>query len=455
MIQEERIQVLNAAPLRRGRYVLYWMQQSQRAHFNPALEYAVEQANGLRQPVVAVFGLTSRFPEANLRHYTFMLEGLRETAARLEERGIRLVVLAREPFAAALDLAPEASLVVTDRGYLRIQREWRRLAAEQAPCRLVQVEGDVVVPVEAASAKEEIGARTLRPRLHRHLERFLTRLAERTVRKDSLGMRRVRHQGLDLDDLDAALAGLDIDRTVAPSPVFRGGTSTAMRLLGSFLRGELSSYAEEARDPGLECTSHLSPYLHFGQISPVHVALEVVGERGIRRQNTEAFLEQLIVRRELSMNFVSYNPRYDAFACLPAWARRTLDRHRQDRRPALYPEDRLERAETDDPYWNAAQREMVGTGKMHGYMRMYWAKKILEWTETPEEAFRIALAMNNRYELDGRDPNGFAGVAWCFGLHDRPWKERPVFGQVRAMNARGLERKFDMHRYLRRVGHGR
>ena len=448
MIQPERIQVLQERPIRHGRYVLYWMQQSQRAEFNPALDVAIEHANGLRKPVVAVFGLTSRFPEANLRHYVFMLEGLRETRKSLEQRGIQLVVLLQPPVEAALSLSAEASLVVADRGYLRIQRQWRQRVAEEARCPVIQVEGDVVVPVEVASVKEEYGARTLRPRIQRHLERFLAELDERPVRMDSLG---IRLQGLDLDDLDGILARLRIGRGVPAVRTFRGGTSEARRHLDAFLYEKLSSYSEESNDPSLNCVSHLSPYLHFGQISPVYVALQVKRTKGIRSQNTEAFLEQSIVRRELSMNFVFYNPQYDSFACLPDWAKKTLEKHRRDRRPYLYTETELERAETHDPCWNAAQREMVTSGKMHNYMRMYWGKKILEWTEAPEEAFRIALALNNKYELDGRDANGFTGVAWCFGKHDRPWKERPVFGMVRYMNAEGLRRKFDMEAYIRRV----
>ncbi len=449
MVEPERIQPLNRKPRRPGRYVLYWMQQSQRAEWNPALEYAVGQANALGQPVVVVFGLTGRFPEANLRHYRFMLEGLRETLQALAGRGIRMVVLKESPVTAALRLAAEASLLVADRGYLRIQRLWRQRVARRARISVVQVEGDVVVPADVASSKEEYGARTLRPRIQRHLERFLTDLVPEPVRKDSLGLS--LEEGIRLDDLDSVLAGLQIDRSVPAVGSFRGGTCKARELLDRFIQERLSTYRQESADPGLNNVSHLSPYLHFGQISPVYAALEVRRARGVRRENVEAFLEQLIVRRELAVNFVLYNPSYDRYEGLPEWARRTLERHKADRRAYLYTEQEFERAETHDPYWNAAQREMVTTGKMHNHMRMYWAKKILEWTETPADAFRIALALNNKYEIDGRDPNGFAGVAWCFGKHDRPWAERPVFGQVRYMNAAGLERKFDMEAYLKRV----
>jgi deoxyribodipyrimidine photo-lyase len=449
MVEPERIQPLNRKPRRRGLYVLYWMQQSQRAEWNPALEYAVQEANTLGQPLVVVFGLTSRFPEANLRHYKFMLEGLRETHRALADRGVQMVVLKEPPVTAALRMAAEASTLVVDRGYLRIQRLWRQRVARRARISVVQVEGDVVVPAEIASSKEEYGARTLRPRIKRHLERFLTEFVSEPLRKDSLGLS--LEEGICLDDIDSALAELKVDRSVPAVGSFRGGTSQARQLLERFVHEKLSCYRQDSGDPGLNNVSHLSPYLHFGQISPVYAALQVRQAQGVRWENVEAFLEQLVVRRELSVNFVLHNPDYDKYEGLPDWARRTLERHKIDPRAYLYTEQQFERAETHDPYWNAAQREMVATGKMHNYMRMYWAKKILEWSETPQEAFRIALALNNKYELDGRDPNSFAGVAWCFGKHDRPWAERPVFGQIRYMNAAGLERKFDMEAYLKRV----
>jgi deoxyribodipyrimidine photo-lyase len=192
----------------------------------------------------------------------------------------------------------------------------------------------------------------------------------------------------------------------------------------------------------------MSPYLHFGQISPVYIVQRVLESA---QAGVEEYLEELIIRRELSMNFVTYNPFYDTYGGLPDWARRTLAEHAEDPREHIYSRSEFEEARTDDPYWNAAQQELLVTGKMHGYMRMYWGKKILEWSETPEEAYRTALILNNRYELDGRDPNGYAGVAWCFGRHDRAWKERPVFGKIRYMNAAGLNRKFDAGRYAARI----
>ncbi len=308
------------------------------------------------------------------------------------------------------------------------------------------METNVIVPVETVSAKEEFAARTLRPKILKHLAKFLVPLPEAEPKKDSLGL---RCSSLELDEVERPLSRLPLDRSVGPVDGFRGGTAEAKRFLADFVETKLEQYAESRNDPNADGVSHLSPYLHFGQISPLVVAREV-GEKG--SSGKEAFLEELIVRRELSMNFVFYNDRYDEFGGLPDWCQKTLGEHERDRREYTYGPAEFEEARTHDPYWNAAQKEMVVRGKMHGYMRMYWGKKILEWSRKPEEAFRTALALNNKYELDGRGPNGFAGVAWCFGKHDRPWFERPIFGKVRYMSAGGLVKKFDADAYVKSGG---
>jgi deoxyribodipyrimidine photo-lyase len=448
VIQPERVEFLNEEYPRSGRYVLYWMHRSQRAFGNHALEFAVREANRLKVPIVVGFGITQRLPQGQERHYAFMLEGLRETEAALRERGIKLAVRLSPPPLAALDLAAGAAVLVMDRGYLRLQRRWRERVAREAACRVVQVESDVVVPVDTASEREEYAARTLRPKIDRHLTRFLKPIEETRPVRDSLDSKLV---GVDVSDVDRLLKRLRIGRQALRVTRFRGGTSEARRLLADFVGGALRRYGEDHSDPGQEAVSHLSPYLHFGQISPIEVALAVRRARGVKRAEKQAFLEELIVRRELSVNFCERNASYDSLDGLPDWARGTLAKHGRDRREYVYGRRAFESARTHDDYWNAAQRELVTTGKMHGYMRMYWGKKILEWSKSPEEAFRIAIALNNRYELDGRDPNSFAGVAWCFGKHDRPWKERKVFGTVRWMSRQGLTRKFDMDAYVARV----
>jgi deoxyribodipyrimidine photo-lyase len=342
-------------------------------------------------------------------------------------------------------MSRDAALVVADRGYLRVQRQWRRAVSGQIDRALFEVESDTVVPVEVVSSKREYAAATIRPRIHRHLDRFMKPVRRTGPKKDSLGF---AFDSVNLADLDQVLDTLDIDRSVMPVDWIRGGSTAAHRWLKEFLDNRIDHFADLRNDPSQDYLSNMSPYLHFGQISPLYVALQAAKRRSA---GTQAFLEELIVRRELSMNFAWFNRAYDSYSSLPEWARVTLDEHRRDLRPAQYSRDQLERAQTHDPYWNASQREMVHRGKMHGYMRMYWGKKILEWSPTPEEAFAVALYLNNRYEIDGRDANGFTGVAWCFGNHDRPWKERPIFGKVRYMNDRGLRRKFDVDSYVRKT----
>lgn len=466
MIHDTRLQTLNPLPGRPGEYVLYWMQASQRAEDNHALEYAIRQANTLGLPLVVGFGLTADFPEANLRAYVFMLEGLRETQVELRRRKIALVVRRGSPPEVALELAAGAALLVVDRGVLRVQKAWREEVARRAPCRVVQVESEVVVPVEVTSDKEEYAARTLRPRLHRHLEEYLQPLAVTRPRHSSL---KLGLESLDLADPEALARSLGVAVDVPPSPLYRGGAQEAHRRLQRFVEQGLAGYEADRNEPWKDATSHLSPYLHFGQLSPLRLTLTVLEHCGdplqvlalLPRRETEStvplvagavgFLEELLVRRELAWNYTHYNPRYDEYEALPPWARLTLQRHATDRRPYLYSLPQLEQAQTHDPYWNAAMQEMVWTGYMHNYMRMYWGKKVLEWTADPAEAYARLLYLNNKYFLDGRDPASFTNVAWCFGKHDRPWQERAVFGTVRYMNAAGLERKFDLSRYLARV----
>jgi deoxyribodipyrimidine photo-lyase len=447
MIQAERIKPLNNRGIIAGNpYVLYWMQSAQRAECNHALEYAIRQANLLKKPLLVYFGVTEDFPEGNARHYRFMLEGLKETASVLKQRNIRLLVRRISPEKGALALSKSAIVTVTDRGYLKVERAWRDALAKGAACRTIQVETNALVPVETASGKEEYAAMALRPKVARLMDTYARPLEETAVHHPSLGLS-LPYEAFNIEDTGAALKALNLDNTVTPSPL-TGGTSQAKRLLETFISSKLAAYPDMKNVPGLEGSSALSSYLHFGQISPLAVLLAVKEAPEAAR---EAFLEELVVRRELGMNFALYNGAYDTFDCLPSWAKATLDRHRGDRRPYLYSLEELEGAGTHDGYWNAAQAEMALAGRMNGYMRMYWGKKILEWAKTPEEAFRRALYLNNRYSLDGRDPNSFAGVAWCFGKHDRPWKEREIFGTVRFMNARGLERKFDMKHYLEKV----
>jgi len=445
VIHPARIQHLNSKPLINGQYVLYWMQASQRVLDNHALTYGISKANELKKPLVVFFGLTDSFPEANERHYVFMLEGLQEIAQDLNKMGITFVLQQISPPKGVLKLAEDACLMVCDRGYLNIQKTWRQTVAERIPCPCVQVETDVIVPVETTSEKEEYAAATIRPKIHNHLSDFLRQLQHVSPKIDALS---ITLDSLEVSDLTKMVHQLTIDHTVKKSRYFTGGTRQALRWYHTFLNEKLPYFAEERNDPSKQYLSQMSPYLHFGQISPLTLALKL---KNVHHPSKESFLEELIVRRELSMNFVHYNAKYDSYQSLPEWCKHTLEQHKKDAREYAYSLDTLEHGHTHDPYWNAAQQEMMITGKMHGYMRMYWGKKIIEWTEDPETAFRSALYLNNKYELDGRDPNGFTGVAWFFGKHDRAWKERPIFGKIRYMNAKGLERKFPIQRYVQQI----
>lgn len=435
-IEPERIHRLNDRPSARGQYVLYWMQASQRAFWNPALEFAIDLANEHKLPVLVVFGLTPNYPEANLRHYAWMLQGLREAAQALRERDIGFVMRLGNPPDVALSLADRAAVLVTDRGYLRHQRAWRAYLAERASCSVIEIEGDAVVPVETAYPRQAVSAAVLRRRIQPLLPRFLRPLQEQAPQVRA----NFDEPSLDLDSLENIFAQLEVDRLVEPVDL-PSGTHAARAQLRSFLEKNLARYAELRNDPRHDATSGLSPYLHFGQISPVEIAWEV---SRVDHPSAHVFLEELIIRRELAINFVWYNPNYDTWAGLPQWAQQTLQAHAADPRPAIYSLNQLESAQTDDPIWNAAQSALIRTGRMHNYLRMYWGKRLLVWTAHPEEALRMGLYLNNKYALDGRDPNSYAGVGWCFGLHDRPFSERPIFGKVRPMTPEGFTRKYGM-----------
>jgi deoxyribodipyrimidine photo-lyase len=446
LIQASRIHYRRHGEAAGGRYVLYWMQRAQRANFNHALEHAVDRANRLALPVVVGFGLMDDYPEANERHYAFMLEGLSEVAQSLRERGIAFVLRHGHPAATMSALAEDAALLVCDRGYLRHEKAWRESVAAAVRCPVVEIETDVVVPVESASAKAESAARTLRPKIGRLLDEYLHPLEPAVPRHPSPEL--CLASDLDIRDVDGTLRRLRLDRSVGRVCAFRGGAAEAKRRLDAFIAEHLVGYVENRGEPAAGATSMMSPYLHFGQISPLDIALRI---RALGVGDAHVYLEELIVRRELAVNFVNFTPAYDSFASLPSWARKTLAAHARDERPVRHDAATLEAMATGDVYWNAATKEMVTTGYMHNHMRMYWGKKILEWSARPEDGYATALALNNKYLLDGRDANSFAGIGWVFGLHDRPWFDRPIFGTVRYMNARGLERKFDIAAYVAKV----
>lgn len=453
MIEKERVSELNDKPINYLKNnVIYWMQSSQRVDDNHALEYAINLANELKKNLIVYFGITENYPEANERHYYFMLEGLKSVKKDLKKRKIRMVVLKGSPEIEILKFDEIASVFVADAGYLKHEKMWRKYVSQQISCKFVKIETNVIVPVEVASEKEEYSAATIRRKLEKKVDEF-SRLPE-TIKYEGEYETDIKNiNEIQIDDIDSVIKMLKIDKNVKKVSNFVGGTKESKLLLEKFLENNFIDYSSKRNEPSGEYGSNMSPYLHFGQISPIYIYNRVIDfcKDNINcDESKKAYIEEVFVRRELSMNFVNYNENYDSYEGLPNWAKKTLELHLQDERPYIYDIDKLEFAKTHDVYWNCAQKELLLTGKMQGYMRMYWGKKVIEWTKNPREAYEILLYLNNKYELDGRDANGYTGVAWCFGKHDRPWGERTVFGNVRYMAYSGLKRKFDMESYVDR-----
>ena len=444
--QDPRVTVRRGeSPNPAGTCVMYWMQRAQRGIDNLALDVAVDAANALGKPVVVFFAPVPFYPNANLRHYRFLNEGIPDIAAALARRNVSFV-LRRFPDHSLLRFCDEVkpALVVGDENPMREPERWRQIAAKRLKSAFWTVDADVIVPSKLLE-KAQYASHIIRPRLQTHLERFLV-----APRNPPAHVAWQKTEGfVSLDPRIDITEGWQLDRSVSPVTQWHGGTSQAFRLLRDFVEHKLRGYGTQRNQPENDHTSRLSPYLHFGHISPVTVALAV--EKTVApKADKEAFLNQIITWRELAVNLVKFHPDYDSFECGEPWAHRTLAKHAADPRPILYTESQLEHAETHDQLWNAAQMQMVNTGWMHNYVRMYWAKKILEWTRSPAEAHRIAVHLNDKYELDGRDPNGYAGIAWAIvGKFDCPWFERLIFGQIRYMSGESTGRKFNSKEYIR------
>ncbi len=437
------------APRKGARCVVYWMQRAMRILDNPALDVAIEAGNLLGLPVVVYFSVIPNDPHANLRHYHFMQQGLCDVAEDAAERGVGFVV--RRPPDNSLEAFVEevgAALVIGDENPCREPQRRRKALAARFKLPFWTVDADVVVP-SAVFGRSYFLLHHFRPHLKAELPKYL--VAAKKMEPLYPWKPQKAPPGFSLsEDITAGFAGLD--RNVRPVDSFRGGTRSAVRRLGEFLRLDLARYEETRNHPEVKGTSRLSPYLRFGNIGPLTIALAV--EEAVRQGNApvsarDRFLDQLIGWRELAVLFVRHNENYDNWECAEPWARKTLVEHAGDAREHRYSMEELERGETADDLWNAAQREMLDTGWMHNYMRMYWAKKILEWAPDPARAFEWAVTLNDRYELDGRDPNGYAGIAWAIvGKHDRPWFDRPVFGLVRPMSRASTAKKFNARAYI-------
>ncbi len=422
--------------------VVYWMSRDQRVRDNWALLRAYQTAREQGLPLSVLFCLADSFQGATERQYDFMLRGLMETEGELNSLNIPLVVLRGEPGSeiGAYINRKNVSLLVTDFDPLRIKRKWQNDVRNNISIPFEIVDAHNIVPVREVSPKQEWAAYTLRKKIHKLLPDYLTPMPT---------LKRFKNNGkIESPDWKNIRESLQTDKSVPPVTWLKPGTAAAIETLREFIDSRLERYHLERNDPNKNALSNLSPYLHFGQISALKIALEVK-KATAPKEAKEAFLEELIVRRELADNFCYYNPDYDSTAGFPDWAKRTLDDHRGDKREYLYSREEFDQGKTHDDLWNAAQMEMTKTGKMHGYMRMYWAKKIMEWSASPEEAMETSIYLNDRYELDGRDPNGYTGIAWSIGgVHDRPWPERKIFGKVRWMALSGMKRKFDIDKYI-------
>lgn len=443
----ERIKKLNDKEINRsGKYVVYVMEASQRAWFNHALEFAISLANEQRKPLIVVYDLTDKYKHSNLRYYTFMLEGLTKLKSIFKERAIPFVIRKSEYISGSIELSKNAVALVTDKNYLKTQRKWRRLVAEQIDIPLFEVETDVIVPIEIVSYKKEPYAMTIRPKILKLINQFLQPVEHQELKSKLFEL---EIEALEYHSEKDLLNNLQIDNSVKPvSDFYEGGFDKAQKLLEIFIEKKLPYYKEFRSDPTKDFQSELSPYIHFGQISTLQIVLEILKRYDFKDENVQAFVNEAVIWRELARNYCYFNSLYNEYEGIPDWAKQTLEEHLKDRREHIYSLDELEFARTHDPYWNAAQKQLLKTGKMHNYMRMYWAKKLIEWTKHPKIAFDYACYLNDKYGLDGRDPNGYAGISWCFGTHDRPWFESPIFGKVRFMNDKGLERKFDIKKYV-------
>lgn len=443
----------NGPPRPGGKCVVYWMQSAMRIQENSALDVAIDAGNLLGLPVVVFFSVIPNYPNANLRHYYFLQQGLRDVEEDAKDRGVGFI-LRRHPDNSLEKFLEEvdAAILIGDENPCREPERWRKVLARRLKLPYWTVDADVVVP-SAVFARDYFLLQHMRPHLKTALPKFL-------VAPHSPKPQHAWHKPKSL--LSESLAEditrgfKDLDRTIQPVDTFTGGTHAALKHLKHFIAHGLKDYSDKRNHPEVQGTSRLSPYLHFGNIGPLTIALAVnvaFAKGHVSEPVRDRFLEQLIAWRELSVLFVRHNPNYDNWECAEPWARQTLIEHTADGRPYRYTLQQLERAETHDDLWNAAQREMTQTGWMHNYMRMYWAKMILAWAPDPARAYGWAVTLNDRYELDGRDPNGYAGIAWSIvGKHDRPWFNRPIFGLVRPMSGASTAKKFDADAYIRQNG---
>jgi deoxyribodipyrimidine photo-lyase len=449
--------LLNDEAVRAGaHYVLYWAQMNRRVESNHALLYAAGRANELGLPLLVYEGLTCSYREANDRMHTFILEGVPETARRLAKLGIGYCFYLRRTSADENDvlyrLAADAALLVSDDYPCFIAARHNRTVPAKIGIPYVAVDSSCIVPMSLFE-KREYAAYTIRPKIHRFLPQFLHETPQIRIKNRWKSSIPDFHTEVSAGEIPALVASCEINHAIKPSISFRGGRAAAETHLEHFTEKNLRRYARERNQPCAHATSALSPYLHFGMISALEVALAVRRHAEEQKLIADEFLEELIVRRELAFNFARHANPPDLLSNLPDWARETLRKHAGDKRDPCYTREAFENARTHDDLWNACQKELLLRGRIHGYYRMYWGKKIIEWSPTCQDALETMVLLHDRYAIDGRDPNTYTGILWCFGLHDRPWQERPVFGMVRYMSYDGMKRKTGVEEYLREIDH--
>ncbi|XP_059613917.1 deoxyribodipyrimidine photo-lyase [Phlebotomus argentipes] len=449
---KRRVRILSEAQLTRedSSGIVYWMSRDGRVQDNWAMLFAQKLAIKNQAPLHVVFCLLPKFLDATLRHFKFLLEGLKEVSAECTELDIQFHVL-KGGQEALVDFVVEHNIggVVCDFSPLDFSKDWvekvRNDLPEDVP--LCQVDAHNIIPVWVASDKVEYSARTIRKKITSNLEEFLTPFPPVIVHPFKASFQAEETVWSDL------LKYLKVDKKVGDVDWATPGYKSALAVLQDFTDHRLERYAEKRNDPLADAQSNLSPWLHFGQISAQRCVLHVNLFKDLHKDSVEAFCEEAIVRRELSDNFCFFSEHQSTFEGLHNWARTTLDAHRKDKREFVYTRKQFDEAKTHDDLWNAAQLQMRNEGKMHGFLRMYWAKKILEWSQSPEDAIAIAIYLNDRYSLDGRDANGIVGILWSVGgLHDGPWMERPVYGKIRYMAMSGCKKKFNVKEFVERYG---
>ncbi len=435
----EEVQAFDKA----GKYILYWMQGAFRTRYNHSLEYAKYLSNKQFLPLLVLVVVDFSYPEGNFRSFKFFLEGLKDVSDELTSQKIGIDMVVGRFQDVLRPYIENAKIMVTDKSYLPNLINMKNTIYGENKITVYQVDTNLVLPVNLASPKREYAAYTIRPKILKHLEEHRHDFEEFKYNGAFLHPK----IEIDLDNIENELIRQNLI-FVSPAP-YVGGYKEAKKNLDDFIGNKLKYYKDFRSDPNKDIESNLSPYLHFGNISPIEILNELEKVKG-NPENYYSFQEELVVRRELSHNFTYYsNELKNLENLLPSWAIKTFDEHEDDKREYVYSLEEFEDSKTHDEIWNASQRELKKRGKIHNYMRMYWGKKIIEWSINIEDAYDAMIYLNNKYALDGRDPNSYVGILWCFGLHDRAFKERKIFGKVRWMSKGSLIRKFDLNKYIK------